>query len=100
LVSGIALREFLEHVRNRNSGHALKLLPTAVGGRNLVGMSKTRSEVLAESKRKGVAAGVVGAAAVTAAIVVGPFTAAVAAVPAAVLTYRWWKHRAENGIKF
>ena len=26
--------------------------------------------------------------------------AAVAAVPAALLGWRWWKHRAENGIKF
>ena len=26
--------------------------------------------------------------------------AVVTAVPAAVLSYRWWKHRADNGIKF
>jgi hypothetical protein len=26
--------------------------------------------------------------------------AAVAAVPTAYYTWRWWKHRAENGIKF
>ena len=26
--------------------------------------------------------------------------AEVAAVPTAILGWRWWKHRAENGIKF
>jgi len=63
-------------------------------------MSKTRSEVLADSKRKGVVAGVVTVASVTAAVAGAPVTAALAAVPAAVLAWRWWKHRAENGIKF
>ena len=29
-----------------------------------------------------------------------PVTAVIAAVPAAVLGMRWWKHRAENGIRF
>ena len=33
-------------------------------------------------------------------VVVGPVTAAVAAVPAAYLSWRWWTHRAKNGIKF
>lgn len=61
---------------------------------------KTRSEVLAESQRKGVAAGVATAATVTAGIVVGWPVAVVAAVPTALLGWRWWKHRAENGIKF
>ena len=67
---------------------------------NLGGMSKSRNEVLDESKRKGFAAGVATAATVTAGVVVGWPLAAVAAVPTAVLGYRWWKHRAENGIRF
>jgi uncharacterized protein YaaW (UPF0174 family) len=63
-------------------------------------MSKSRSEVVEESKKKGIVAGAATAATITLGIVVGPVTAAVAAVPAAILGYRWWKHRAENGIKF
>jgi hypothetical protein len=64
-------------------------------------MSKARTEVMSESKRKGVYAGVAGAATVGLAIVGAPIVlTAVAAMPAALLTYRWWKHRAENGIKF
>jgi hypothetical protein len=63
-------------------------------------MSKTRSEVLEESRRKGVAAGVATAGTVALAAVGAPFMAAIAAVPAAFLGYRWWKHRANNGIKF
>jgi hypothetical protein len=63
-------------------------------------MADTRSEVLEKSKRKGMAAGVTTAAAVALGFVGWPVAATVAAVPAAVLTYRWWKHRAENGIKF
>jgi hypothetical protein len=58
-------------------------------------MSKARSEVMSESKRKGMYAAVAGAATVGLAVV-----GAVAAAPAALLTYKWWKHRAENGIKF
>ncbi len=63
-------------------------------------MSKSRSEVLAESRRKATAAGATTAVAVGVGILGFPVTAAVAAVPAAVLAYSWWKHRAENGIKF
>ncbi len=63
-------------------------------------MSATRSEVLAESKKKGFVAGAATAGAVTVGVLIGPVTAVIAAVPAALLTYRWWKHRAENGIKF
>lgn len=64
-------------------------------------MSKSRSEVLAESKRKGAVAGVATAGALALGVVVAsPVLGAVAAVPAAVLAWRWWKHRAENGIKF
>jgi hypothetical protein len=63
-------------------------------------MSKTRSEVLAESRTKGIVAGATTAGAVAAGVLVGPITFVVVAVPAAVFTYKWWKHRAENGIKF
>lgn len=64
-------------------------------------MSKARSEVMSESKRKGVYAGVAGAATVGLAVIGAPVVlTAAAAVPAALLTYKWWKHRAENGIKF
>jgi len=63
-------------------------------------MSQTRTDVLNDSKKKGIAAGAVTAVSVTAAVAGAPFLATVAAVPAAVLAYRWWKHRAENGIKF
>ena len=69
-------------------------------GRTMTHMSKTRSEVLAESKRKGLVAGVATAGAVVAAVVHLPIVAAVAAVPAGVYAWRWWKHRAENGIRF
>jgi hypothetical protein len=63
-------------------------------------MSENRSEVVAASKRKGMAAGVTTAAAVTLAVIHWPVTAVITAVPAAMLSYRWWKHRASNGIRF
>ncbi len=63
-------------------------------------MSKTRSEVLEESRKKGIVAGATTVGAIAAGALVAPFAGAVAAVPAAYLTYKWWKHRAENGIKF
>jgi hypothetical protein len=63
-------------------------------------MSKTRREVLDESRRKGVAAGVATAATVLVGATLSFPVAVVAAVPTAVLGWRWWKHRAENGIKF
>jgi hypothetical protein len=63
-------------------------------------MSETRSEVLKESKRKGLAAAVATGGAVALGVLGWPVTATVVAVPAAVLSYRWWKHRAANGIKF
>jgi hypothetical protein len=63
-------------------------------------MSETRSAVLAESKRKGIVAGVTTVAALTLGVVGWPVTAVVTAVPAAVLSYRWWRHRADNGIRF
>jgi hypothetical protein len=63
-------------------------------------MSKTRTEVLEESRKKGLVAGATTVAAVTAGLVVAPVAGALAAVPAAYLAYKWWKHRSENGIKF
>jgi hypothetical protein len=64
-------------------------------------MSKTRTEVVNESKAKAIAAGAASTAAVGMGFAVGsPLIAAIAAVPALLLTVRWWKHRAENGIKF
>ena len=45
-------------------------------------------------------AGAATAGTVALAVLAGPVTAVVAAVPTAVLGWRWWKHRAENGIKF
>ncbi len=63
-------------------------------------MSQSRSEVVAESNKKAVRAGVATAAVVTLGVLHAPFIATLAAVPAAVLGYRWWKHRAENGLRF
>jgi hypothetical protein len=63
-------------------------------------MSKSRNEVVQESKVKGVTAGIATAATVVLGVTLGAPVAAVAAVPAAVLGWRWWKHRAENGIRF
>jgi hypothetical protein len=66
----------------------------------LAGMSKSRTQVVEESRRKGVKAGAAAAATVVLGATAGPFLAAVAAVPTAYLGWRWWKHRAENGLKF
>jgi hypothetical protein len=63
-------------------------------------MSKSRQEVLEESRRKGVVAGAASAVTVALGVTVGLPVAAVAAVPTAWLGWRWWKHRAQNGIKF
>ena len=65
----------------------------------IAGMSKSRSEVLAESRSKGIVAGATTAGAVAAGVFVAPIAGVVVAVPAAVFVYKWWKHRAENGIK-
>ncbi len=75
-------------------------LPAGSRGPTLVGMSKSRQEVLEESRRKGTVAGVAAVATVALGVVGWPVTAVVAAVPTAMLGYRWWKHRAANGIKF
>jgi hypothetical protein len=63
-------------------------------------MSKGREEVVAESRRKGVVAGAAAAATVVLGATVGLPVAAVAALPTAWLGWRWWKHRAKNGIRF
>jgi hypothetical protein len=63
-------------------------------------MTKSREEVVQESKVKAVTAGAATVATVALGVAAGPVAAVVAAVPAAVLGWRWWKHRAENGIRF
>jgi hypothetical protein len=64
-------------------------------------MSKTRSEVLAESKVNAIKAGVATTATVVvAACSVPAFLIAAMAAPAGYFTYKWWQHRKENGIKF
>ena len=63
-------------------------------------MSKSRTEVLEESRRKGFKAGAAVAATVVIGAAIGPVTAVVAAVPTVWLGWRWWAHRAKNGIKF
>ena len=63
-------------------------------------MSKPRSEVVAESRRKGAVAGAAAVATVALVATAPLVIAVVAAVPSALLGWRWWKHRAENGIKF
>ena len=63
--------------------------------------TKSRSEVLAESRRK-------GAVATGAAVATGVATATIGFLPlgalglgaTGVLTWRWVKHRAKNGIRF
>lgn len=45
-------------------------------------------------------AGACAAATVTLGVVAGGPLVVVAAVPTAVFGWRWWKHRAQNGIRF
>ena len=63
-------------------------------------MTKSRREVVEESRRKGFTAGAATVATVALGVTVSLPVAAVAAVPTAWLGWRWWRHRAENGIKF
>jgi hypothetical protein len=63
-------------------------------------MTKSRSEVVAESRRKGVRAGAIAAASVALGIAHAPVVAVVGGAASAWLGWRWWKHRAENGLKF
>jgi hypothetical protein len=63
-------------------------------------MSQGRQDVLEQSKMKGIVAGAATVGTVAVGVLIGPVVAAVAAVPTAYLGYRWWKHRAKNGIRF
>jgi len=63
-------------------------------------MSKSRSQILDDSKMKALKAGVVTAGSVALAVASFPVLATVTAVPAVVFAWQWWKHRAENGIRF
>ena len=63
-------------------------------------MSKSRSEVLKESRTKGMVASTAAVATVVAGVASGPVLGVVLAVPTAMLGWRWWKHRLENGIRF
>jgi hypothetical protein len=63
-------------------------------------MSQGRGAVQAESRAKAMVAGAATAGAVTLGVIGLPVVAGIAAVPAVVLTWRWWKHRSVNGIRF
>ena len=64
-------------------------------------MSKTRTEVLDESKKKGIVAAAATTGAVAAGVLLAsPVIGVVAAVPGVYFAYKWWKHRTENGISF
>jgi hypothetical protein len=63
-------------------------------------MSQSRSQVLDASKRKATLAGLTATGAVALGALGMPVAAVGMAVPAAVLAWRWWKHRADNGIRF
>lgn len=63
-------------------------------------MAEGRGDVLKESKMRGIATGAAVAGTVALGIAVAPVAAAIAAVPTTILAYRWWKHRAKNGIRF
>jgi hypothetical protein len=75
-------------------------LRTGPKGPKFSAMTKSRREVLEESKRKGLVAGAATVATVALGAAGLPVVAVIAAVPTAWLGYRWWRHRAENGIKF
>jgi uncharacterized protein YaaW (UPF0174 family) len=75
-------------------------LRLATPAASLPSMSQGRSDVTSDSRKKGLVAGAAAAATVTLGVLGAPVLAGVAAVPAAFLAYKWWKHRAENGIKF
>jgi len=63
-------------------------------------MSQGRRETLDESKKNGIVAGTVTAATVVAGVWISPVLAVIGAPAAAYYGYRWWKHRAQNGIRF
>ncbi len=63
-------------------------------------MSQGRREVLDESKKNGLVAGSVTAATVAASVLLTPYIVVIGAPAAAYYGYKWWKHRASNGIRF
>ena len=63
-------------------------------------MSKTRTEVLDESKKKGVVAAVATGGAVAVGALLSPVVGVAVAPVGMYFAYKWWKHRAENGIRF
>lgn len=67
----------------------------------VIRVSKTRTEVLADSRKKGVQTAVLTTATVAAGVLHAPLVlVGVLAVPTVLAGLRWWKHRAENGIRF
>jgi hypothetical protein len=62
-------------------------------------MATKRQDAEAASKRKAIMTGVVGAASVTAGVVIAWPLAVVGAIPTAVLGWGWWRHRVEHGLK-
>lgn len=64
-------------------------------------MSSSRSDVVKESKKKGALAGSAAVLTGVGAATIGLAPLTVAGIGATgLLAYRWWKHRAKNGIKF
>ena len=63
-------------------------------------MAEGRKQVMEESSKKGIAAGAAVAGTVALGVLLSPYIAVVAAVPTAYLGFKWWKHRAKNGIRF
>jgi hypothetical protein len=63
-------------------------------------MAKSRTEVVAESRSKGVKVGAAAATTVVLGAVGLPVAAVAGGAATAWLGWRWWKHRAENGVKF
>jgi uncharacterized membrane protein len=63
-------------------------------------MSKTRTEVLEESRKKGMIAGATTAGAIATGVLLAPVAGVVVAVPAVYFAYKWWQHRSKNGIRF
>lgn len=62
---------------------------------------KTRKEVVSDSRKKAVIAGTAGVATAVATATVGFMPLGVVCLGATgYLTYRWLKHRIDNGIRF
>ncbi len=65
-------------------------------------MAKTqgRAAIEKESRKRGMTAAGAAVATGTLAAISAPSLALVGAGATGMLAYRWWKHRAKNGIKF